>query len=329
MAIIENFYNNDRARDIREILTNNFSNVAKYIPNEFLILSSTERENLTDDYKTHFKLVFDKERERVYRWSDIQRNWEQYLIYAWDEYARNEADTNTDRAFALVEVGRDESGNTAPYTVTFSNRKEQTRGSFSLTTANVKFNDDYSAQTIIQKLLDDLASLNNFVGERSDILNNSDLTATTVTGAIKEVNNKTIENKTRIDDIVSGNTKVPSAAHSDNADLATRATIAADSELLGGQAPNYYATQTDMDTANDNISDLDTRVETNASDILGLKNRATNIETSIQNLSDREDDRYAEYIITRDTANATAIAVGNLEDELDVVNQRIGWEILV
>ena len=31
MAIVEKFYNNDRARDIREILTTNFANVARYI----------------------------------------------------------------------------------------------------------------------------------------------------------------------------------------------------------------------------------------------------------------------------------------------------------
>ena len=99
MAIIEKFYNNDRARDIREILTNNFENVSRYIPNNFLILDTTERQNLTEDYKTHFKLVFDKEMERVYRWSEIKRNWEQYLIYAWDEYARTEANENSDKAF--------------------------------------------------------------------------------------------------------------------------------------------------------------------------------------------------------------------------------------
>ena len=60
MAIVENFYNGDMARPIREIITKNFANVAKYIPNNFISLTTMERQNLSDDYKTHFKLVFDK-----------------------------------------------------------------------------------------------------------------------------------------------------------------------------------------------------------------------------------------------------------------------------
>ena len=40
MAIIENFYNGDRARNIIEVLTKNFANVAKYIPNNFISLTS-------------------------------------------------------------------------------------------------------------------------------------------------------------------------------------------------------------------------------------------------------------------------------------------------
>ena len=74
MAIVEKFYNNDRARDIRELLTNNFTNVARYIPNNFLILSTIERQNLSEDYKTQYKLDIGKEMESVYRWADIKRN---------------------------------------------------------------------------------------------------------------------------------------------------------------------------------------------------------------------------------------------------------------
>ena len=84
MAIVENFYNGDMARPIREIITKNFANVAKYIPNNFISLTTMERQNLSDDYKTHFKLVFDKEQEYVYRLSEVERNWKQYLIRAKD-----------------------------------------------------------------------------------------------------------------------------------------------------------------------------------------------------------------------------------------------------
>ena len=60
MAIVENFYNGDMARPIREIITKNFANVAKYIPNNFISLTTMERQNLSDDYKTKSKIDFYK-----------------------------------------------------------------------------------------------------------------------------------------------------------------------------------------------------------------------------------------------------------------------------
>lgn len=328
MAIVEKFYNNDRARNIREILTTNFENVSRYIPNNFLILDTTERQNLPEDYKTHFKLVFDKEMERVYRWSEIQRNWEQYLIYAWDEYARTEADTNTERAFAEVELGVNMSGQSDPYTFTFYNRKDDAKDSITLTTDNVKFNDDYSATTIIQKLLDDLKSLDDFVGNRDDILENADLTAQTVCGAIAEINNKTIENKTRLDNIMSGETPVPEAIHAEHADLADIATLARDSELFGGEDPEFYAKDSELKATEALLDETIERVNITESDIVALQNASTDTNTHLQEVDDREAEHYIEFQRTQDQVNSNTSEIGELGESLEALREQIGWEIL-
>lgn len=328
MAIIEKFYNNDRARDIREILTNNFENVSRYIPNNFLILDTTERQNLTEDYKTHFKLVFDKEMERVYRWSEIKRNWEQYLIYAWDEYARTEADTNTERAFAEVELGVDMNGATDPYTFTFYNRKDDAKDSISLTTNNVKFDEEYSATTIIQKLLDDLKSLDDFVGNRDDILENNELTAKTVTGAIVEINNKTIENKNRLDAIMSGETPVPEAIHSERADVADIAILAKDSELLGGYEPEFYAKDSELKDTEALLDGTIERVAKNESNIVDLQNKSNETNEHLQEVDDREAEHYIEFKRTQDQVSSNTSEIGELGESLDSLREQIGWEIL-
>ena len=338
MAIVEKFYNNDRARDIRELLTNNFTNVARYIPNNFLILSTIERQNLSEDYKTHFKLVFDKEMERVYRWSEIKRNWEQYLIYAWDEYARTEANTNSSTAFTEVELGRNLSGDEDPYSITFYSREytdrdnvfhdKQARDSILLTALNVKFNEENSVQTIIQQLLDNFSSLNDFVGNRDDILQNSDLTQKTVCGAIKEINNKTIENKTRLDDIESGATKVPEAIHAEHADLADIATLAKDSEKLGGQLPSYYAKKSELDSTKDLLDNTITRVTKNESDIVELQNKTDETNTHLQQVDEREAEHYEEFKITQNKVNTNSILIGELDDSLENLKIQMGWEIL-
>ena len=338
MAIVEKFYNNDRARDIRELLTNNFTNVARYIPNNFLILSTIERQNLSEDYKTHFKLVFDKEMERVYRWSEIKRNWEQYLIYAWDEYARIEANENSNRAFTEVELGVNLSGQKDPYSITFYSREytdmkkvfhdKQAKDSIYLTALNVKFNDTYSVQTIIQKLLNDFSSLNNFVGNREDILQNADLTQKTICGAIKEINNKTIDNKVRLDDIESGATKVPEAIHAEHADLADVATLAKDSEKLGGQLPSYYAKKSELDSTKDLLDNTISRVTKNESDIAALQNKTDATNTHLQQVDDREEQHYQEFTRTRDQVNSNTSRLGELDDSLENLKIQMGWEIL-
>lgn len=343
MPIVEKYYNNDRALNIREIITQNFDNVAKYIPNNFIVLTTTERQNLPDDWKTHFKLVFDKEYQRVFRWSEIQRRWEQYLIYAWDDYARREANTNSEQSFAEVQLGIDESGVADPYTFTFYNRDydevngatgettfhpKSAKGSVTLQALNIKFNNEHSVQTIIQQLLDDLSSLDNFVGNRDDILNNSDLTATTVCGAIKEVNTKTIENKTRLDNIMSGVTKVPEAIHAEHADLADIATLARDSEKLGGQLPSYYATASDLNDTDTLLDATIDRVAANESNIYTLQNNLNTTNSNLQALDNREAGHYTEYSRTRDLVNTHSVQIGDIEDSIELLNARIGWQIL-
>lgn len=339
MAIVEKFYNNDRARDIRELLTNNFTNVARYIPNNFLILSTIERQNLSEDYKTHFKLVFDKEMERVYRWSEIKRNWEQYLIYAWDEYARIEANENSNRAFTEVELGVNLSGQKDPYSITFYSREytdmkkvfhdKQAKDSIYLTALNVKFNDAYSVQTIIQKLLNDFNSLNSFVGNREDILQNADLTQKTICGAIKEINNKTIDNKVRLDDIESGATKVPEAIHAEHADLADVATLAKDSEKLDGQLPSYYAKKSELDSTKDLLDNTISRVTKNESDIAALQNKTDATNTHLQQVDDREEQHYQEFKRTRDQVNSNSSRISELDDSLEQFKTQMGWAVLL
>lgn len=344
MAIFEKFYNNDRARNIRELLNQNFENVARYIPNNFLSLSPTERENLTDDYKTHFKLVFDTDVQRTYMWSNVKRNWEQYLLYAWDEFARTAADANADSAFVDAELGIDMNGNSDPYTITFYNREHETvsgaqgatpvvhprtaKDSITLTGINIKFNDDYSVTTIIQKILDDFQSLDDFVGNRDDILANSDLTAKTICGAIKEINNKAIESKEQIDNILDGTTKVPEAIHSENADRAESAKMADDSMLLGGQPSEYYAKQSDLNNTNTLLEDTIKRVEVNESDISELKTKTDITDEKLKALDEREDEHYQDYLATKATVGDNSLRISELEETSEQLLYQIGWEIL-
>ena len=304
MAIVENFYNGDMARPIREIITKNFANVSKYIPNNFVTLTTMERQNLPDDYKTHFKLVFDKEQEYVYRWSEVERNWKQYLIRAKDEYARAEADTNTERAFADAEVGIDEAGSSNPYTITFYNRKGTAKDSIFLTAANIQYNSEYSTQTIIDKIINDFNSLN-------------------------EINQKTIDNKIQIDNILDGTTVVPKANHANEADHAINATMAADSQMLGGQLPSYYATQAGLDATNDSLSNTIQRVEANESNIAQLQEDLTDTNTNLSNLTDKVD-VHETKIENLSLVQATQGGqIEALELALDELDNQIGWEILL
>lgn len=329
MAIVENFYNGDRARNIREVLTKNFANVAKYIPNNFISLTTIERQNLPDDYKVHFKFVFDKEQEYVYRWSEVERSWSQYLIRAKDEYARAEADTNTEMAFADARLGTNLNGQADPYSITFYNRKQTVKDSIFLTAANIKYDDEYSTQTIIAKILADLTSLDNFVGDRNVFLNNGDIIATTVTGALNEINQKTIDNKLRIDDIVNGNTVVPKAEHANEADHALAADKASDSDKLGGQLPSYYATKSELNATNDELDALTDRVMTNESNISELQDDLLETKTDLSALTDRVDvqedkvEGFSEVLATQGGQ------LEELETQMAALTTQIGWEILV
>ena len=329
MAIIENFYNGDRARNIREVLTKNFANVAKYIPNNFISLTSVERQNLPDEYKKDFKFVFDIEQEYVYRWSEAERNWKQYLIRAKDEYARAEADTNTEMAFADATLGIDINGDEDPYTITFYNRKGTAKDSVFLTAANIKYNDEYSTQKIIEKIIADLTSLNSFVGDRDVFLNNNDIVATTITGALNEINQKTIDNKSRIDDIMNGVTPVPKASHADKADHALEADIASDSNMLGGQLPSYYATQEGLDATNVSLTNTITRVSKSESDIAELQKDLEETNTNLSNLTSKVDVHETKIENLSNVQATQGGQIEELEKGLNELTDQIGWEILL
>lgn len=329
MAIVENFYNGDMARSIRETLTKNFANIARYIPNNFISLTSMERQNLPDDYKTHFKLVFDKEQEYVYRWSEVERNWRQYLIRAKDEYARAEADTNTERAFADAEIGIDIDGTENPYVITFYNRKGTAKDSVFLNALNIKYNEDYSVQTIIDKIISDFNSLDNFVGDRDIFLNNADITATTITGALNEINQKTLDNKLKVDNILDGTTVVPKADHANEADHALNADMAEDSKKLGGQLPSYYATQEGLDNTNDILTNTISRVEKNENDIASLQQGLANTDKNLADVTDKVQQHDTKLdTLSEQQANLT-VDLEKVSGTLDDLIDRVGWEVIL
>lgn len=343
MAIVTNFYNGDMARPIREIITQNFANVAKYIPNNFISLTTIERQNLLDDYKTHFKLVFDKEQEFVYRWSEVERNWKQYLIRARDEYARREANQNSETAFVDAEIGIDMEGQPNPYTITFYNRpydsynaeedkfehhNKTAKDSIFLRALNIEYDSQYSVQTIIDKIIRDFNSLNDFVGDRTLITDNPDIDADTVTGAIKEINQKTIDNKQRLDNIMDGTTPVPEAIHANEADHALRADVADNAEKLGGQLPSYYATQAGLDATNTSLTNTIARVEKNESDIAELQEGLEKTNQDLSDLIDKVDIHDNQLTEIQDVQATHGTDIDELYNRIADMTDQIGWEIL-
>ena len=329
MAIIENFYNGDMARPIREIITKNFANVAKYIPNNFISLTTMERQNLSDDYKTHFKLVFDKEQEYIYRWSEVERNWKQYLIRAKDEYARAEVDTNTERAFADVEIGIDINGTPNPYIITFYNRKGTAKDSIFLSSMNIQYNEEYSVEEIIKKTIEDFNSLNNFIGDRDVFLNNENIVAKTVTGALNEINQKTIENKDEIDKILDGTTIVPKAEHANEAEHSINSDISENSNMLGGQPPSYYATQSQLNKTNEDLTNAVSRIEKNESDIAEIQTNIENLNTDISNLTDKVEVHETKIENLSQVQATQGGQIEEIESKLNSLENQIGWEILL
>lgn len=343
MAIVTNFYNGDMARPIREIITQNFANVAKYIPNNFISLTTIERQNLSNDYKTHFKFVFDKEQEYIYRWSEVERNWKQYLIRAKDEYARREANQNSESAFVDAEIGIDMNGELNPYTITFYNRAYDSynaeedkfehhdkvaKDSIFLRALNIEYDSQYSVQTIIDKIISDFNSLNDFVGDRTLLTNNPDIDAKTITGALKEINQKTIDNKDRLDNIMDGTTPVPKADHADEADHALRADNADDADRLGGQLPSYYATQEGLDEANKELQETKDRVEVNENNIAELQTGIKDTNKNLSDLTDRVDIHDKQISEMHDVQETHSTDIDTLYTQIEDMNDQIGWEIL-
>lgn len=344
MAIITNFYNGDMARPIREIITQNFANVAKYIPNNFISLTGIERQNLPDDYKTHFKLVFDKEQEFTYRWSEVERNWKQYLIRARDEYARREANQNSETAFVDAEIGMDINGQVNPYTITFYNRaydsyntegdnfehhNKAAKDSIFLRALNIQYDSQYSVQTIIDKIISDFNALDDFVGDRSVLTDNPNINANTVTGALDEINDKTIDNKQRLDNIMDGTTPVPKADHADEADHALRADVADDAEMLGGQLPSYYATKAELDSTITDLGATKDRVEKNESDIAELQKGLNKTNQDLSDLTTRVDNHDTNIQNLTNITNTHTTAINDINDTLEKLDDQIGWEVLL
>ena len=125
-----------------------------------------------------------------------------------------------------------------------------------------------------------------------------------------------------------GTTKVPEAVHSERADLADVATMAKDSELLGGELPSFYAKQSDLDNTNDLLDNTIDRVTKNETDIAGLIQKTDKTNADLEALDKREAEHYQEYIKTRDVVSDNVDRIGALEDGVDSIKNQIGWEIL-
>lgn len=328
MALITNFYNGDMARPIRETILQNFANLAKYVPHTFLSLSSTDRENLKDDYKTYFKFVFDTGTEYVYRWSDTEQKWETYLIRAKDEYARQEAADNREASFAEATLGVNINGDPTPYAITFYNRDGDAKDDIFLTAANILYDANYSVETIIDMIRDDIISINNFIGDRNSLINNPNLTSTTITSALNEINDKAMQNASDIAGMKDGSITVGLAARALDADHATNADLALDSNKLGGQLPSYYATQSGLDTTNANVADLINRVTDDEQDITNLDTRLDTAESNITTLQTTVGGHTATIASLSATQTQQGQDIQNLQSDVANIESRIGWEIL-
>lgn len=264
MSIVTMFFDQQKAGEINAIINNNFRNVAKYIPVSFDSLTTVERLNLGADWKEHGKLVFDIDQEQVFMWDEDAVDWLAYLIEAKDSFARALANEIQQKSFTKVVLGED-------CVLRFYNALGEEVGQQLLTADKIQYDSTDTVFSKIEKLLDKDAEQQEQIDDINNLLGNVPLPtdSQTVTGAIKELHDESDDHEERLSNIEDGTTKVPNAINAD---------VASNSNNLGGNAPEYYATQSDMTNAQNRLDTLEPKVAKNTDDISELKDKTTVLE---------------------------------------------------
>lgn len=77
---LEIWNNGESGARIRKNIETNFKYVSRYLPNNILSLSTTERKTLASDYLSEGLIVFDTSQEKWYQYKD--EKWEEYNFSA-------------------------------------------------------------------------------------------------------------------------------------------------------------------------------------------------------------------------------------------------------
>lgn len=298
MAIVTSFFDQQKAGEINSIINNNFQNVAKYIPVHFDSLTTIERLNLGDDWKQDGKLVYDIDQERVFIWDEASVEWVEHLLEARDSYARALAEETQRLAFSSVTINDD-------FQLVFKNALGDQVATQLLTSDKIQYDSTDSVFSKIGKLLDKDTQLESSIGTINTLLGSTTLPTNdqTVTGAIAEIHGEVDENTQSIEGILSGDTSVPSAQHAVNADMA------ADSQLLGGQEPSYYAKQSDLDNTNQNVTD-------NTSNISANIQKIEELQTSLDETNETIDANWADYESTKEVVLSNSDRLDTVETDI-------------
>lgn len=264
MAVVQSFFDQQKAGEINAIINNNFKNVAKYIPVHFDTLTTVERLNLGEDWKTGGKLVFDIDQDMVYIWDEDTAEWAEKLLEAKDSLARGKVAELERESYVDVELNSD-------CELIFKNIKGEIVDRQLLTADKIQYDSVDTVRSkimaLIQKDTDIETKLDDFIADTNAIIGTTPLptTAKTLTGAINEIHSELDSTTDKVDKILDGTTVVPKAQHAVNADKATN------SEKLGGELPAFYAKQTDLDATNTNVATNTNEISNNRTDIQQLQ----------------------------------------------------------
>lgn len=271
MAIVTAFFDQQKAGEINAIINNNFTNVAKYIPVHFDTMTTVDRLNLGADWKTDGKLVYDIDDDLVYIWDEASVEWVQKLLEARDSYARAISEELQERCISKIEL-------TSDCKLIFKNVLDQKIGEQLLSADKLQYDSSTTIQQKIQELIQKDTQLQQSIDTINETIGSVPMTTTaqTLTGAIEELHTELTKDTEDLGNILDGTTPVPEAVHTQQADNAS------DSEKLGGELPAFYAKQSDMDTANQNIADNASGVTQNAESIVDLQEQLNTTNATVE-----------------------------------------------
>ena len=305
MAIVTSFFDQQRAGEINAIINNNFANVSKYIPIHFDSLTTVERLNLGDDWKQDGKLVYDMDQELVYIWDADSVEWVQHLLEAKDSYARGLAQENQKKSFASVTLDEN-------CQLIFKNSLGETVGTQLLTSDKIQYDSTDTIYTKIGKLMEQDAQMTQDIATINSKIGTTELptSAQTLTGAISEIHTELDQNTSDITDIKSGDIVVGNAEHANNADEAL------DSDKLGGQAPSYYAKQSDLDTTNANVSANSENIATNQTNI-------TELQEGLEEANNTIESNYQDFVTLQGNVSENTTDIETLEHNLQEMDNAV------